>query len=181
MIIGVSGKKRSGKDTFYEILKDKLEIKKYKYVTVKKYAFADEVKKYAIDFFNVPENEIKLERNRFILQGIGELFRSKVNQNYWVNNLFESIYKSREKNPNEMSVITDVRHLNEVELILDQPYSLLVRIKNINTDKDDDKHRSEMELNDYPFDSYIENNGSLDDYRRSIEKWIDTNLPWIIL
>jgi hypothetical protein len=85
---------------------------------------------------------------------------------------------SRLKNPEEISVITDLRHVNEVEEIISLENSVVVRIE-----RDDncvDKHISENDLNNYPFDFVIKNNGNLDNYRKEVISWVRLNLPWII-
>jgi hypothetical protein len=171
MVIGVSGKKRSGKDTFFEIIKKSLSGRHF----VKKYAFADKVKKYAIKYFNVNPIEIKKEENRFLLQGIGQVFRQEVDKDFWVNSVFSDMYASRLKNPNEISIITDVRYQNEAEKILSLESGILVRVENPNT-QILDYHESENELNNYPFDVKIYNDSSIEDYERKVEKWAKENL-----
>jgi len=171
MIIGVSGKKRSGKDTFFEILKNSLSGK----YLIKKYAFADRVKEYAIKYFNVLPLEIKKEENRFILQGIGQFVRQEINKDFWVNEVFSDIYLSRFKNPNEISIITDVRYQNEADKITSVDSGILIRIENPNLNLID-YHESENDLDSYPFDMKILNNGSIEDYERSIKKWVETNI-----
>jgi hypothetical protein len=174
MIIGVSGKKRSGKDTFYEIIKNELKNKQ----TVKRYAFADRVKICAKKYFGINQSDIKLEQNRFILQGIGQMLRQEINPNYWINIVIREMMESRSKNPDEISVITDLRYINEVEEILSLGNSVVVRIER-NQDNYDN-HISETDLNNYPFDFYIKNNEDVDSYRREVLSWIKLNLPWII-
>lgn len=174
MIIGVAGKKRSGKDTFYEIVKEELK----NYYDVKKYAFADLVKDYAVEYFNIDRRDIKKEENRFILQGIGQMFREKVQEDYWIQNTFLKIYNSRKRNPNEISIITDVRYINEAMEIERKDQGLLLKIVNKNN-KSFDFHVSENELNDYEFDCVINNNGTFEDYRKEVLLWIRSYLPWI--
>jgi hypothetical protein len=175
MIIGVSGKKRSGKDTFFEILKESLNTR----YSVKKYAFANKVKDFSIKYFNVPSVDIKEEKNRFILQGVGQLLRDEINKDFWVNSLFSEIHKNRLANPNEISVITDVRYQNEADKILSIDSGILVRVENPNNMLSD-YHESENDLNNYPFDIKIINDGSIDDYQRKVKKWITENLQLLI-
>lgn len=174
MIIGVSGKKRSGKDTFYELLKNNLKD----HSSVKRYAFADPVKEYATQYFNIDWREIKNEQNRFILQGIGQMFREKVDENYWVLKTIKKIRESRLKNPGEISVITDVRYINEANEVINQEEGILIKIINKNTEAFD-SHISENNLDDYEFDYIIENNGSMDSYRNEVSLWVKSHLPWI--
>jgi len=175
MIIGVSGKKRSGKDTFFT-LTHKLLHGKY---SVKRYAFADNVKKFAIRYLNVPATEIKNENYRFMLQGIGQMLREEVSKDFWVNSLFADINKSRSLNPSEISIITDVRYQNEADSILSKDNSILIKVENQNTFSID-YHQSENDLNDFNFDFVIKNEGSVSEYEEKIELWLKQNLPWII-
>jgi hypothetical protein len=175
MIIGISGKKRAGKDTFFNVA-HKILNGKY---PVKRYAFADNVKKFAVKYLNVPTADIKNEENRFILQGIGQMLREEVSKDFWVNSLFAEIYKSRQLNPSEISIITDVRYKNEAEIILSKDDSFLLKIENKKTFMVD-YHQSEIDLDDFEFDFTIENEGTLSEYEEQIEIWFKRNLPWII-
>lgn len=171
MIIGVSGKKRSGKDTFYIFFKELLPEK-----NVKRYAFADLVKDYAIKYFGIPLSEIKNENHRFVLQGLGQAFREEVSKTYWVDQVFSQIKQNRKNDPNEISIITDVRYTNEAKEVEKQPNSFLINIQKTFPENNVDFHQSENDLNNYEFEHVIINNGDLDDYKRKIEKWIEKNL-----
>jgi hypothetical protein len=175
MIIGVSGKKRTGKDTFYTVASKLLKGKN----VVKRYAFADTVKEYAIEYFKIPKDEIKLEEHRYILQAIGQMLRDEVSKSYWINKTFHKIYESRLKNPGEISIITDVRYLNEVEAILNSENSILIRIEN-GKNENLDFHQSENDLNSFQFDFVITNTGTLEEYEAKVTEWLKSNLPWII-
>jgi hypothetical protein len=175
MIIGVSGKKRTGKDTFYQIASKMLQGKS----PVRRYAFADNVKDYAIKYFKIPKEEIKLEENRFILQAIGQMMREEAATNYWISRTFTKMYESRSKTPGEISIITDVRYLNEAEAVINADNSILIRIEN-NSSTGVDTHQSENDLNNFPFDVTIVNNGTIDEYEAKVSEWMKSNLPWII-
>lgn len=174
MIIGVSGKKRSGKDTFFRIAQKRL----MGLYSVKRYAFADPVKEYAQDYFGILPENVKDEENRFILQGIGHIMREEVTKDYWINKIIRQVYQSQLKDPNEISIITDVRYRNEADAILEQEHGLLVRVVNKNTEAPD-SHFSEIDLDDYEFDFTIHNNGTLEEYEKEVVGWIESNLPWI--
>jgi hypothetical protein len=175
MIIGVSGKKRSGKDTFYTVAKKLLEGR----YPVRRYAFADNVKKFAVQYLNIPAADIKNEEYRYILQGIGQMLRDEVSKEFWVHSLFTEISNSRRINPSEISVITDVRYQNEVEAILSRDNSIVIKVENPNTFSID-YHLSERDLDDFEFDFVIKNDGSISEYEEKIEAWLKQNLPWII-
>lgn len=75
-LIGISGVAQSGKDELADIL-----VKAYKF---KRVAFADKIKQFAINFFNVPEEKTinKTKESRLILQGIGESVRNELDNLY---------------------------------------------------------------------------------------------------
>lgn len=178
MIIGVSGKKRSGKDTFYNLLKNEIQGE----ANVKRYAFADHVKELAIKYFDIPTNQIKFERHRYILQGLGQIFREEVSKTFWIDYVINQINESRKKDPKEISVITDVRYLNESEAILAQDHSILIKIHNPISEFWKDSHQSENDLNDYEFDFQIENSEDLGVYQKRVKEWVLKNysliIPW---
>ena len=176
MVIGVAGKKRSGKDTFFNIISETLGTR----CNVKRYAFADEVKAYAENYFKIPKDKVKEEENRIYLQGIGQMFREKVNRNYWVNFLMIKMMESRLKDPNELSIITDVRYINEVEKILELENSLILKVENPNIESYD-SHISENDLNEYHFDYIIKNDSTMDVYEKRVREWIELALPWMNL
>jgi hypothetical protein len=175
MIIGVSGKKRSGKDTFYTVAQKLLEGR----YPVRRYAFADNVKKFAIKYLNIPNKDIKNEEYRYILQGIGQMLRDEVSKDFWVHSLFTEINNSRRINSSEISVITDVRYQNEVEAILSLDNSIVIKVENPNTFSID-YHVSERDLDNFEFDFVIKNDGSISEYEEKIKTWLKQNLPWII-
>lgn len=122
MIIGVSGVARSGKDTFFNLLKTNLKGKKYG--VCKRFAFADEIKKelnkitipnFGIDCTKVPNKD--KEKVRPLMVAYGTHLARSINSNHWINRIkphVESHYKS-----GGICVITDVRYPNEQEFIKD--------------------------------------------------------------
>lgn len=175
MIIGISGKKRAGKDTFYHTTQKLLKGKHL----VKRYAFADAVKDFAMKYYEIPREDIKLEENRYILQGTGQMLRDEVSKNFWIDKVFTEIHRSRLNHAGEISIITDVRYRNEAEFILSKDDSILIKIENSNT-LTQDYHQSENDLNNFAFDFIIKNNGSIEEYEEKIILWLKQNLPWII-
>lgn len=106
MIVGLTGKARSGKDTAADIL-----VAEYGYAKV---AFAAEVKAIAMKHFGLTHKEVFLEKTEFsrrILQGIGDGFREEVNKKIWIEKVLS------DDNKGKLIVIPDVRYLNEVEEI----------------------------------------------------------------
>ena len=187
MFIGISGKGRSGKDTFAKMLAGEFSKKIGKpYVLM---AYAAELKKKVQKDFDLSweqlwgdEKEVpdkrypkkqmdlpfcidkKLEvigetywTPREILQDYGQFFRVIYN-NFWVNHLFKIIDDKEYKNV----IITDVRHINEVDAVVDRG-GFHVRI--LRDDKDaihGEQHISETALdNGHRVDFEVANNWGL--------------------
>ena len=172
-LIGVSGKKRVGKDTFFDIT-DKIYKERF---TRKK--FADKLKHISsiitglpIDIFYKGDYSMYLPDwgmdIRTLQQKIGtEAFRNNVNPDTWVLALFSDFSSV---DAESQWIITDVRFPNEVEYI--KKYGgVIIRIENDNLDNSD-THYSETALDNYKdWDFVIKNNGTLDDYEETIRKW----------
>lgn len=146
MIIGLSGKAQSGKDTVGEYL-----VKKYGFVRV---ASADALKRIARNIFGW--NGIKDEKGRTFLQDLGCSVRG-YNKNYWINATMDDIMRHKQFGKIHF-VITDVRFLNEAE-ILKSNGALILRINRDGIQKFD--HVSETELDNYDFDMMIYNNSTI--------------------
>jgi len=117
MLIGISGAARSGKDSFYLLLKKFLKD----YFIVNRSAFADELKsdirpllleKFDIDINSYSEKE--KEAVRPLMVSYGTLARS-IDENFWIKKISKKI--KEEQDSGLISVITDVRYLNEQKWI----------------------------------------------------------------
>lgn len=169
-LIGISGKKRSGKDTFYQVFNTHVMAPK---VAVRRYAFADAVKTFATKYFGYEES--KKEEQRFILQGVGHMLREEVSENFWVDITYNQILKDREDFTSRgvvlVSVVTDVRYPNEVDSILERN-GHIVRI--IREDYEEpDPHPSETSLDNTQFDDVVLNNGDLLKYVDTVWRWTE--------
>lgn len=127
-LIVVSGLSRSGKDTFGKFLQKHLEEE---YFLV---AYATYLKNVVRDCFNLSHEQLygdlkqssdtrypKCDTDpveywtpREFLQYVGEMFR-QVDKNYWITKLFDFIERNKLKNV----IITDGRHENEINRVLD--------------------------------------------------------------
>lgn len=119
MVIGVSGVARSGKDTFYLLLKERLEPLGF---TCKRTAFADRLKsdlkpiilsEFDIDIDQCPDEQKEIIRPFMV--SYGTLARS-LNKEHWINKIKNKIFKEQLL-PKTISVITDVRYPNEQSFI----------------------------------------------------------------
>lgn len=166
-IIGLSGKKQSGKDELAKYIKEILMPTK-----VYRLAFADELKYELAEAIgcSIPYLEEHKEQLRLLLQAWGTEFRRNlIDKDYWVKKLAFKITRL----PNDVVVvIPDVRFLNEAELITKVGgYMIRVDRSSMNTDN----HISETELDNYPFNFIIDNNSTLEELRNQIEKFLELN------
>lgn len=119
-IIGISGLARSGKDTLFKFLSEKL---KNKNISSRRLAFADELKEECDDFLkkNIGISaftEINTEKEiiRPFLVCYGTKVRRRLDKNCWINRLSNKL-----KSVNQDYVfITDVRYKNEIEWVKSQ-------------------------------------------------------------
>lgn len=174
-IIGVSGKKRSGKDTFFQMLE------KHSDVPVYRLAFADTLKQEIYEYILKPNgleldmmsNEATKEQFRTLLQWWGTEFRRRLfRDDYWLAKLSEQL--SQYENQDAIVMITDVRFPNEFQYIKSIG-GLMVRITRPNMPSSGDVHVSETALDDeLGFDTFIENNGSLELFDRMAVSYLSS-------
>jgi len=172
MIIALSGKKRSGKDEFYRVAVGFATECFGGSIPVIRYAFADEVKRYAKRYFS--HDERNKENTRFILQGIGQMMREEVGREYWIEVVERLIEKNEKKYPNHLGIITDTRYRNEAEWAVARGYPLIRIIRD--GIEQTDAHPSETELDDFPFSRIIHNNGSREEYRNVVRRLLGASL-----
>lgn len=170
MLIGLIGKKSSGKDTFGNIL-----INQYGF---KKRAFADPLKDCCELLFNLSKEQLNDEHlketidvnwqmtPREIMQKVGtDLFRNHFNKDFWLL-LFKQWYL---KNSNQNIICTDVRFQNEADLIKNLG-GIIIKIDRHNNTID--SHESES-LNIDFYDYIIYNHDSLENYISNINSLIN--------
>lgn len=165
LIIGISGKKQSGKDTVFEFAKKHITKG-----TVLKFAFADGVKEECSKAAGVTVEHMESHKDIFrkLYQFWGTEFRRGFYGNdYWVNYLRNKILSNAIIQKDESDnlgkgvivFITDVRFKNEADWIKSVG-GFLIRINRIDSSKD--LHQSEIELDEYDqFDFIIDNNDTL--------------------
>ena len=185
MIVGISGKARSGKDTFAEMLQ--IELNKTTYPPFVAMAFAHELKTrcqaaFDLSYEQLWGDEKELEDKRYpkpwhdpdvgnwtareIMQEYGAFYR-KIDPEFWIKNLFK-VAEAKEYNN---IIITDVRYTNEADYILHKEGGYVIRVEREGKDDVHNmQHPSEIQLDDYKkFDFVVHNNGTLDDLRKSAE------------
>jgi len=190
MIIGLSGKAQSGKDTVGAMIhvlyrEYDWEIKKFagklkQIVSLLTgvpvgYLENDRVKQsHAPDDWTKEDGSIYTYRELLRVVGTNAL-REVVHKNVWVNALFADYDKTGILKPNW--IITDVRFPNEVDIIRKKdPNSLMIRV-NRKSIKDPGNHPTETALDNYDgFDYVIDNDGTVNELERKVKNILDRKL-----
>lgn len=190
VIIGVSGKKQSGKDTFskflFDFLNDTMENKDFVHIV----HFADSLKEIVSNLFDIDlsiltgsdaqknsltnvkwdlfhstiQTEFSVKAHptyltaRELLQAFGTNVIRYGCPTIWASTLLEKC----KKYPG-IYIISDMRFMDEAEMVRSYDKSLLIRISRAGQDNTS-THPSETDLDNYPyFDHRIFNDTTLDD------------------
>lgn len=124
MIIVLSGKARSGKDTIADYICNN-------YVPSIKVSFAEPLKamcKKYFGFSNAELNETKTAESRKVMQGLGMLVRGEVDPNFWINLMRRKIFDYN-MNCYRYIVVSDCRFVNELNLFDTIYYDKVVKIR----------------------------------------------------
>lgn len=167
IILGISGKKKVGKDTLAIIIKQHTSLK------VERIGFADALKLEVAQACHVPVKEIEQQKDlyRTILQWWGTEFRRGQDDSYWVKKFLERCNVSTA----DLIIVPDVRFQNEYDIMkkLGAPIIRVTRSQYVS-----DFHRSETELDTALFD-YNHHNTTIDDLRAFAKILLSriTNIP----
>lgn len=179
-IIGLSGWATSGKDSVGEVL-----TRLYGYQRV---SFADNLKAFVrdvnpiVDVQHEPgsswgphvrraealvqavgDREAKqVAEYRRLLQDVGNKAREHFGENVWVNAAFRTL------DPDKHYVITDCRYKNEAQAIKDRG-GIVLRVMRPGVEPLND-HVSEIDLDDWPFDGFVMNDGTLLDLEGEVQR-----------
>jgi hypothetical protein len=188
-ILGICGKKRSGKDTAGEYL-----IEKYGYV---RYAFGDPVKDVCRVMFKFTEEQLYGDKKEVLderwgispreaFQKIGTDFCQHAihkiipditgevrTRHFWTKHFEIWLDEQVKINPDIKVVITDVRFKHEAKVIKKLGGSVLKILRN-GVPKDD--HISETELENVSASSIVENNGTLEDLYKKLD--LEDSVPF---
>jgi dephospho-CoA kinase len=168
MIVGISGKAQSGKDTIGEYL-----VKKHGFIRI---ASADALKRIAMRTFNWDGE--KDAKGRKFLQDLATAVRG-YDPDFWINITFKEIERQNKEENNVYSatyrkdknfVITDVRYKNEADYLM-RAGAILMRIERAGIELFD--HESETQLDSYEnFDCRIYNNGSIEELETKTSNYL---------
>lgn len=189
MIITISGKSRSGKDTTAAYLKEKFSS--YDIDTV---ALADKLKivccymlnnigyNITLDHFY---DEIEKERERTLINGsiftlrklmqdTGTEFKSIFGQDFWCRELYKTM------DPSGYYIISDCRYQYEIDYF-NSKFSKVISLK-LERDQDNNlsekakQHSSETEMDDIQYDYIIDNNSSKEELYSKLDEIFDSEL-----
>jgi len=178
-IILISGKARSGKDTVAKYIEQKLNNENKKVLICH---YADLLKYMCKTFFNW--NGEKDNKGRTILQHVGTDVIRKDYPNYWVDFIIDVLWKFYDEW--DYVIIPDTRFPNEIDRMVEEfnykdEYETIkpintIRIKRNIADgltREQNNHPSEVALDNYKFDYYIENDGTLNELRSKVKILLD--------
>jgi hypothetical protein len=186
MIICISGKARSGKDTFADMLAESLNNNGYGIFILM--AFAHELKlgvqrEFDLSYAQLWGDKKEVEDKRYpkpdgngfwtgreMMQNYGQFFRT-IESGFWIRKLFDVIDDKEYNNV----IITDARHPNEVDAVVNKGG---YHIKIVRPDKEEvhnQKHISETALEeDYKVDIKILNDRTLEELKTKSEDVVKT-------
>lgn len=169
-LIGISGKKGSGKSTFGNYL-----INQYGYT---EYAFADPLKNICRELFSFTDAQLYGDRKeeldeywnitpRHSFQKVGDILRDHsdtiipgIGNKIFVEVLKRKVILDWEKNPNKLIVVTDVRFENEMKLIKELGGTIIKINRSTNNN---DTHQSETNVDNLISDCTVNNDGTIEE------------------
>ena len=169
-LIGISGKKQSGKDTVADIIKC---VMLNKGVLCERHGFADALKSEIAEATGLTLAYMEQRKDVFrtIYQWWGTDFRRNLfGKDYWLKLMDDYLFQHEDEDV--LILIPDVRFSNEATHI-HKLGGRVIRISRITTA--DDKHPSETELTDdnFPYNHTIVNDGTLDDLEQNVLKMLN--------
>ena len=144
IIIGLSGKKRSGKNTAYFMLK--LLLDEDETGKIAKVSMADSLKRIARE---LGWNGVKDEKGRKVLQYLGTEVGRNIDPEYWTKRAADAIKTAFDKGA-QIVIIPDVRFPNEVDMVKALGGKLWrIRRPVVEGMQSKDQHPSETALDDF--------------------------------
>ena len=159
-VICISGKAGSGKDTFAEMVKGELEDAGASVLITH---YADELKFVCRNYFDW--NGEKDVLGRRLMQHVGTDIGRAYNEDFWVSRLCQMLQIFHDQW--DFVLIPDARFPNEIEYLKDNGLDVTsVRINRLNYETsltpEQLLHQSEIALDGYHFDVFVENDGTKD-------------------
>jgi hypothetical protein len=167
MLLCISGKKWSGKDTVANYLCNYCGFTKAPPFAVFKYAIAS--------WFDWDEQALQAIGNECLKEDLGRhlpVYKETVGDAIWVK-VFRNWYAKQD--PDECFVVSDFRFPIEAQELAVFDDVIYVQVRR-EQDTTEDSHQSESYFDELPQDYAIENNGTLEDLYNTVDVLIDTVL-----
>ena len=170
IIIGLAGKKQSGKDTVYELARSQQQQ-----IRVGRVAFADPLKAEVAVATKLDVKFIEAHKDKFrtLLQVWGADFRREIySPDYWVDAM-RGILRGAGEHVDRL-FITDLRYENEAEFVHESG-GFVVRVEREDTG---DTHPSETVMDGYAsYDHTLDNTGNLEQLEAAVAEMMEKFLP----
>lgn len=174
-VVCISAKAQHGKDTAAEILKTHLESLGKRVIIIH---YADLLKFICTKFFGWDGK--KDAAGRTILQHVGTDTIRKQRPDYWVD--FVAQFLTLFASDWDYALIPDCRFPNEAEKMTESFETKVLRIFRPGFDNglsiEQQQHPSEVSMDNYPFDSVIYNDGTLEEFKSKLVQFITTELTF---
>lgn len=172
MIIGICGKKRHGKDTIADYLKNT-----YGFVQL---SFAQPLKDACKILFKLSDEQLYGDLKEVIdprhgkspremLQWLGtDVFRNQFNDSFWINHLKMTCMEIIKQDPKAKIIVSDIRFQNELDIVKELN-GFVIKI-NRPSIVSNDNHESEKHIdNIVGHNILIENDGTIDDLYNKVD------------
>lgn len=171
-VICISGKAQHGKDTSAMLMKREFESHGYSVLITH---YGDVLKYICKEFFGW--DGVKDDDGRQMLQTVGTNKIRYRNPDFFVNFLRDVLVALDDW---DFVLIPDARFPNEVRTMQDAFRATHVRIERQNfispLTEEQQKHPSEIALDNYPVEWYIDNCGTINDLRETVETFVEEYL-----
>lgn len=171
-LIGISGRKRHGKNTVATMIKDELLLRGC-HRSIVELAFAGALKQDVANQLGISVYELDQDKVRYrpLLQEYGTMMRHTRGDTYWLNRLHVQLAKQPF---GSVVIITDCRFPNEADFVR-QHSGTVVKVVRAGLD-DTDTHASETEVDKIDPDYAITNNKGLNQLYSQVTATLDAIL-----
>lgn len=167
ILLGITGKKKSGKDAVVEMLRANITGR-----LVMRVGFADALKQEVAEACGVRTDYIEANKDNFrlMLQGWGTDFRRKLfGDDYWIKKYKATFYDLKKLYSNTLIVTPDVRFHNEYAAI-QQLGGTIIRVRRTQFPAtNSDEHPSETEQDSFVVKRTLYNEGTLADLEAEVK------------
>jgi len=186
--IALSGKAKSGKDTFSKLLISSFK-EKNPYIIIKSSAFADPIKKIIKLMFPQTKDKYLYGKSeyreniipgaflnnspltyRLLLQNLGTEVAQSYKKDIWLD-VMDSKLKKAEKSTN-IFIITDLRFIHEYNYVKNNNFIIIRVLRNNNSNMTHISETDQNNLKDSDFDYIINNNGSINELEICVKNLI---------